>query len=64
MVTKKCSPFALQKDPFCVVKGPLLESKRTTFGVQKDYIWSAKGLLLQAVPFCVIRSARLRSSCR
>ena len=37
MVTKKCSPFALQKSPFCVVKGPLLECKRTTFGVQKDY---------------------------
>ena len=27
----KCSPFAFQKEPFCTLKGVLLEGKRTTF---------------------------------
>ena len=34
----KCSPFGLQKDSFCKLKGLLLESKRTPFASQKDYI--------------------------
>ena len=29
----KRAPFGFQKDSFCIVKGPLLHSKRTPFGV-------------------------------
>ncbi len=36
MAVSKTSPFAFQKDSFCIVKGLLLNGKRTRFGSQKD----------------------------
>lgn len=32
----KCSPFAIQKDYICKVKGVLLKRKRTPFGKRRD----------------------------
>ena len=32
----KCSPFALQKDPFWCAKGALLEGKTSPFEMQKE----------------------------
>ena len=34
----KRSPFAVQNESFCIVKGLLLQSKCSPFAVQKDYI--------------------------
>lgn len=34
----KRTPFALQKDSFCSLKGLLLPTKRGPFACQKDYI--------------------------
>ena len=36
MAVSKTSPFAFQKDSFCIVKGLLLAPKRTRFATQKD----------------------------
>ena len=35
----KRTPFALQKDSFCIPKGLVLLFKRTPFATQKDYIF-------------------------
>ena len=35
----KRTPFASQMDSICMLKGLHLECKRTTFGMQKDYIF-------------------------
>lgn len=35
----KRSPFTLQKDSFYLTNVVLLDSKRTTFATQKDYIF-------------------------
>lgn len=32
----KCSPFTVQKDYICKVKGVLLKRKRTPFGKRRD----------------------------
>ena len=41
----KCSPFGLQKDSFCPVKGVLLACKTSPFASQKGYICFTDGFL-------------------
>ena len=44
----KRTPFAFQKDSFCIPKGPLLPFKRTRFASQKDSFWKSVGFQVKS----------------
>ena len=44
----KRTPFAFQKDSFCIPKGLLLPGKRTRFAMQKDPFWKSVGFQVKS----------------